>query len=76
MIFGLFITFFAMYLAYDCNKCEPLGMQIFYMIVAGLFSGIYLLYYLVFRVFMGNKCSKKLKDIEYSETSHKLFERR
>ena len=74
MIIGLFITFIAMYLAYDCNKNESLGMQIFYILIAGLFSGLYLLYYLVVRVFLGNKCNKKL-NMTYSTTSP-LFNKR
>jgi len=78
IIIGLFITFFAMYLAYDCNKdCESPAMVIFYMIIAGLFSGLYLLYYLVVRVFIGKKCNKKLK-FNYSVTSpeYNLFTRK
>ena len=79
MVFMLFVTLFAMYLAYDCNKCESMGMRIFYTVVAGLFSGLYLLYYLIVRVFLGNKCKKGLGDITYSLTSnnsHELFKRR
>jgi len=68
MIFGLFITLFAMYLAYDCNRCESPMMRLFYVIVAGLFSGLYLLYYLVVRVFLGNKCGRKI-NMKYSVTS-------
>ena len=79
MIFSLFITFFAMYLAYDCNQCESMGMRILYTVVAGLFSGLYILYYLVVRVFLGNKCKKGVKDLVYSMTSndsYELFKRR
>ncbi len=79
MLFGLFITIFAMYLAYDCNKYESVGMRLLYTIIAGLFSGLYLLYYLVVRVFLGNKCYKKLDKISYSSTSNNsygLFEKK
>jgi hypothetical protein len=78
-IFMLFVTFFAMYLAYDCNKCESMGMRIFYTLVAGIFSGLYLLYYLIVRVFLGNKCKKGFGDAVYSLTSndsYELFKRR
>jgi len=68
MIIGLFITFIAMYLAYDCNRGESLGMQILYILIAGLFSGLYLLYYLVVKVFLGKKCHKKV-NMEFSSTS-------
>jgi hypothetical protein len=74
MIIGLFITFIAIYLAYDCNRGESLGMQIFYMIIAGLFSGLYLLYYLVVKVFLGKKCHKKV-NMNFSTTSP-LFNKR
>ena len=74
MLISLFVTFIAMYLAYDCNKGESLGMQVLYILIAGLFSGLYLLYYLVVKVFLGNKCHKK-KNMNFSTTSP-LFEKR
>lgn len=52
---GLFILF-AVMIAWDCNKYEPLMNRAIYTFFAGIFSFWYILYYLIYRIFMGNKC--------------------
>jgi Na+/H+ antiporter NhaC len=80
MILSLLITTIAVYLAWKCNKHESMGLRVLYSLFAGLFSGIYLLYYLVVRVFLNNKCGTKFKlQNYYSATSpefENLFKRR
>jgi hypothetical protein len=76
MIFSLFITLFAMYLAYDCNKHSSMGMRLLYTVIAGLFSGIYLLYYLVVRVFLRNKYNNDMDCSSTSNNHGELFKKK
>ena len=53
---NLLITLFAMYLAWNCNKNIGSGERVLYTLIAGLFSGIYLVYYLARRIILKDKC--------------------
>ena len=53
---NLAIIIGAAYLAWFCNDGETMPMRILYTVLAGLFSGLYLIYYLIYRVAMGNSC--------------------
>jgi len=44
------------YLAYRCNEGSGKANQIFFTIIAFLFSGIYLLFYLIYHILMGVPC--------------------
>ena len=45
------------YLAYECNSKNSQTNRTFFTIVAFLFSNIYLIYYLIRYVLMGQKCN-------------------
>ena len=88
-ILNILITLFAMYLAWKCNSNKDMCERVLYTSIAGLFSGLYLVYYLAKTVILKDKSKKKYelfkKNINYSETSdlntelkldlntHKLF---
>jgi len=55
-IIRIILSVIAIYLSWDCNKNSGIFMKIILAIVAFLFSEIYILYYAVYRVFMGNNC--------------------
>lgn len=44
------------YLAWTCNMGETPLMRIVYTLLAVIFSGLYLVYYFVYRILMGNPC--------------------
>jgi hypothetical protein len=52
--FGLWIG--AGYLAWQCNLSQTLPMRLLYTVLACLFSGLYLIYYLVYHILMGVPC--------------------
>ena len=56
MIVKITLLLFAGYLAWKCNKNEGFCMQFLSTCVAMLFSSIYLIYYLVYRVLLNNSC--------------------
>lgn len=50
------IFFIALAVSWDCNK-ETKGICKYIMvIIAGMFDSVYLLYYLIYRILLGNKC--------------------
>jgi hypothetical protein len=57
ILISTIIAIIAAYLAYECNAGENTATRWFITIIAFLFSGIYLLYYLVRYVFLGNNCN-------------------
>ena len=44
------------YLAWTCNLGETPLMRIVYTLLAIIFSGLYLVYYVVYRILLGNPC--------------------
>jgi cytochrome b subunit of formate dehydrogenase len=44
------------YLAWNCNAGESTAMRILYTVLALIFSGFYLIYYLIYHVLMGRAC--------------------
>lgn len=55
-IVNLLLAILAGYLAWNCSARETQPMRILYTVLACLFSGLYLIYYLVWRVLMNNPC--------------------
>ena len=55
-IIQVVILIVAGWLAWDCNKNETPGTRVIITLLAVIFSGLYLLYYLVYRVLMGVTC--------------------
>jgi len=52
-----FFTFIiAILVAWDCNKQVTGLMKFINIIIAGMFSSIYLVFYMVYRLWLGNKC--------------------
>lgn len=46
----------ALYLAWDCNKDAKTFFKILVLIFALLFSDVYILFYLIYRILLKNKC--------------------
>jgi hypothetical protein len=64
---------FAAYIAWDCNKNSNIFMRILCTVIAALFSCIYIIYYLIYRIFMGNKCyNSNFVGIETFTSSKKI----
>ena len=55
-IISLLFIIFALYLAWKCNKKETCINRMLISFLAFTFSGFYLLYYFIYRIFMGKKC--------------------
>ena len=53
----LICFFIAGYLSWQCNKNETTGTRIIYTILSCIFSGLYLIYYFIYRFLFGNKCN-------------------
>jgi len=59
IIIKIILSIYAGFLAWRCNKNEHVFVKTLLIILAVLFSEIYIIYYALYRVFMGNKCSIK-----------------
>lgn len=57
LIIQMGILIGAGWLAWDCNKGQSKGVQIFMTIIAVIFSGFYLLYYFIYRILMAVPCN-------------------
>lgn len=55
-LLGLVLMIIAGYLAWTCNATQGDVLRIVYTILAVLFSGIYLLFYLIYHVILNVKC--------------------
>ena len=58
MVIALIALVMAVVLSWRCNTMagESMGMKILYAVIAALFNYIYLIYYFVYHVLMGNSC--------------------
>ena len=56
-IIHLAVSIFAVYLSWNCNINETLPIRILYAIFAFICSFGYIIFYLVYRILMGNECS-------------------
>lgn len=52
----LIMVIAAGYLAWNCNLGQTPLMRIIYTLLAVIFSGLYLVYYVVYHILMGNPC--------------------
>ena len=57
MIIALLISIATAYLAYVCNKKSNIIVRLIVTILGFLFSGMYLIYYLLVHVLFGDQCS-------------------
>jgi hypothetical protein len=55
-IIKLLLSIIAGTLVWQCNSKEHLLVKIIFTILAVMFSEIYILYYAIYRTYMGNKC--------------------
>lgn len=55
-IIALLLSLYAAYLAWDCSRFETPLMRFIYTAIAFFLGGLYLAYYFVYRVLMGNRC--------------------
>ena len=56
IILRIVLSIIALYLSWDCGKNSSGIMRGLGSVVSALFPEIYIPYYAVYRVFMGNKC--------------------
>jgi len=56
-IIKLILGIIAVYLSWTCNVKTNIILRIIIAIVSLLFSELYIFYYGIYRVFMGNKCA-------------------
>lgn len=56
MILKVIIGCIAVYLTLNCNKDSNIFVKYFYSLIAFVFAEIYILYYALYRVIMGNQC--------------------
>ena len=50
------LSIIALYLSWDCGRDSSVIMRALVSLISTLFPEIYISYYAVYRVFMGNKC--------------------
>ena len=50
------LSIIALGLTWDCNKNNNVFLKIIFAFMAIVFSEIYILYYAIYRICMGNKC--------------------
>lgn len=55
-IIKLTIFLIAIYLSWNCNKNESMLVRILISTIAGIFSEFYIIYYSIYRIYLGNKC--------------------
>lgn len=55
-VIKIIITFIAIKFVLQCNKNSGILYKLFISIIVGIFSEIYIIYYLIYRVYMGNLC--------------------
>ena len=63
LIISLCISLATAYLAYECNRGSNMGVRWLITLIAFLFSGIYLIYYLFAHVVFGDQCKTRKIDI-------------
>ena len=59
LIISLCISLATSYLAYECNRGSNPGIRWLVTVVAFLFSGLYLIYYLFVHVVFGDQCKTR-----------------
>lgn len=52
----LVLMIIAGYLSLDCNKNSNIIIRILFMFFSAIFSEVYILYYTIYRIIMGNSC--------------------
>jgi hypothetical protein len=55
-ILKFLISAIAIYLSWNCNQKEPLLIRILISTLSGFFSEFYIIFYSVYRIYLGNKC--------------------
>ena len=55
-IFKLTIFTIAVFLSWKCNHSENLFVRVLISTLSGMFSELYIIFYAVYRIYLGNKC--------------------
>ena len=55
-IIKIAISIIAMYLVWDCSSQDNIILRVIYTLIAALSAEFYIIYYAIYRVFLGNKC--------------------
>ena len=53
----IIISSIALYLSWQCNSNVSLPLKILYGIITVILAEFYIIYYAIYRLYMGNKCS-------------------
>ena len=56
LMFQIFIIVVAGYLAWDCNKNQPPALRFLITTIAIIFSGVYILFYVIYRNILNVEC--------------------
>jgi hypothetical protein len=55
-ILSFIILVIALIVSWDCNTEVTGLLKYIYLLIAGMFNSIYLVFYLIYRIILGNKC--------------------
>jgi len=55
-VIKLLISLIALYLVWDCSQKENIIIRVINVIIAMIMPEFYIIYYAIYRVFLGNKC--------------------
>jgi succinate dehydrogenase hydrophobic anchor subunit len=56
IVLYILIFIIAIIVSWDCNKEVSGILKFIYVIIAGMFNTFYLIFYMVYRLWLGNKC--------------------
>jgi uncharacterized membrane-anchored protein len=55
-ILSVIIFIIALIVSWDCNKEVTGVLKYLYLLIAGMFNSLYLVFYFIYRIILGNKC--------------------
>ena len=55
-ILSFLILIIALIVSWDCNTEVTGALKYLYLLIAGMFNSVYLVFYFIYRIILGNKC--------------------
>lgn len=55
-ILSFIILIIALAVSWDCNTEVTGALKYLYLLIAGMFNSLYLVFYFIYRIILGNKC--------------------
>jgi hypothetical protein len=55
-ILSFIILIIALIVSWDCNTEVTGALKYLYLLIAGMFNSLYLVFYFIYRIILGNKC--------------------